>query len=167
MYKSLFTILLFISCSAQKADKDILIKVSSANEEQSGYVNLSGDTVVAFGQYYYLFTDTVRHFAIVASKEGLIGINKKDEKLFNVYMFDNGPDYYSEGLFRIIVNGKMGFANEKGKIVIEPKYSFAAPFYGGKAKVTFKHRLIGDDEHKEVKSDEWFYINKKAETIKE
>ena len=35
--------------------------------------------------------------------------------LYSSFWFDNGPDYYVEGLRRFVENGKMGFADRNGK----------------------------------------------------
>lgn len=72
--------------------------------------------------------------ASIISEDGWVVINKKKKVLHKVFMYDNGPDYISEGMYRIIENGKMGFANEKGKVVIAPKYDFVWPFEKGTAK---------------------------------
>lgn len=53
------------------------------------------------------------------------------------YQYDNGDDYFSEGLQRIVdKDGKIGFRDSIGKIVIAPRYAFAFPFKEGYAKVT-------------------------------
>lgn len=49
--------------------------------------------------------------------------------------FDNGPDYFSEGLARTRRNGKIGYFDKSLKIVIEPQFDFAFPFEGGLAIV--------------------------------
>lgn len=85
---------------------------------------------------YTSYTSVFRTYAIVFGPGGLVAIDKKENVLYNVFVFDNGPDYPSEGLFRIIKNSKMGFANEEtGEIEIEPVYDFAFPFENGLARV--------------------------------
>lgn len=55
------------------------------------------------------------------------------------YLYDNGPDYLSEGLMRIQdSSGKIGYADEKGEIVISPQFAFGYPFKNGHAKVTLQ-----------------------------
>lgn len=45
---------------------------------------------------------------------------------YEVYQYDNGDDYFSEGLQRIVdKDGKIGFRDSIGKIVIQPRYAFA------------------------------------------
>ena len=54
-----------------------------------------------------------------------------------VFRFDNGPDYTSDGLFRILVENKIGYADSAtGKIVINPQFECAWPFEHGVAKVS-------------------------------
>ena len=53
----------------------------------------------------------------------------KDGKLkFESVFFDNGHDYYVKGLARFIRNGKVGFHDKLGNVIIEPKYDYAGPF---------------------------------------
>lgn len=56
-----------------------------------------------------------------------------------VFTYDNGEDFFSEGLRRIVSEktGKVGFMDIHGNIAIAPKYDFAYPFKNGRAKVCF------------------------------
>ena len=48
------------------------------------------------------------------------------------FRYDNGPDYVREGLYRIVDDrGRMGYADESGRVVIAPRFAFAHPFEGG------------------------------------
>src|SRR5690606_27508974 len=68
----------------------------------TGYINEKGDTVIPIGKYYYCYTDTLKKYAIVMTKKlELIAIDKNEKKLFDVFMYESGPDYPREGLFRI------------------------------------------------------------------
>ncbi len=56
-------------------------------------------------------------------------INKEGEVLFYPMNYDNGPDYYIQGLSRFVTKeNKVGFHNMEGKIIIDAKYNFAASF---------------------------------------
>lgn len=58
-------------------------------------------------------------------------------KHYEAFQYDNGDDYVSEGLYRIVDRkGRIGYADETGKTVIRPRFAFGYPFEGGKAKVT-------------------------------
>lgn len=75
------------------------------------------------------------HMAAVEKDRRIWWIDRSGKPLFESYKFDNGPDYFEEGLSRIIQNDKFGFINKDGHIIIEPKYDFASPFRGGCAYV--------------------------------
>src|SRR5690606_28017265 len=144
------------------------------------------------GKYPMVFTDTIKEIAFVAirhegsfSVKGLYAINKKEEILFQVYPFDNGPDYLSEGLFRILdEEGRIGFANMDGEVVISPRYAYIDAFKGGLAsfcdgckKKTYISnkdnpiRLEGDQyqfEGEEIIIDsrrKYGFINQKGDTV--
>jgi len=169
---SLLLFLIFLAsvtcCSPQEKDT-YLIKIHSdetGDMGEYGYVNAAGDTVIAPGTYLFCYTDTLKNFAIVMKKDGtLIAIDKTNAELFEVYKYDNGPDYISDGLFRILKNGKIGFANINGTIVIEPRFSCAYPFKNGKAKVSLDCKQITGNEHSRWESDNWFYIDLKGHRI--
>lgn len=151
---------------------DTLIRVPNEGYELGDrfcYLNQHGDTVVPFAQYALSYSDTIIHFGIVSTtrpqKPQLIAIDAKGKEMFQVYFYDNGPDYLSEGLFRIEQNGKIGYADSVGNIIIRPQYACAEAFHEGKAKVSYECSLKQVDEHSEMQSDTWFYITKTGEKV--
>jgi hypothetical protein len=163
-------IMLVFLASCQNQQDNYLLKVYKGEFDEvgveSGYINTKGDTVILVGKYHYCYTDTLREFAIVTLKKGkTIGIDRNERKLFEVYWFDNGPDPVAEGLFRIVNDGKIGYANEKGEIVIAPKYSCAFPFEGGRAKVAYLCETIAEGEYSRWDSQAWIQIDKKGHKI--
>ncbi len=176
-----FITLLFLSCdnknnSATSDDfhqpvlKDTLFRIPSTYElgDPFGYVNQKGDTVIPFGKYTLSYTDTILTYGILAEQgNNLIAINQQEEKLFEVFWFDNGPDYIQEGLFRILKNNKIGYADGKtGIVIIEPQFDCAFPFENGKAKVSNNCKTQVEGEHKIWTSENWFYIDKTGKEIK-
>ena len=80
-----------------------------------------------------------------------------------MFPFDNGPDYAADGLFRIMTNNKIGYADEAtGKVIIKPQFDCAFPFENGVAKVGLNCTTHSDGEHSYWTSDNWFYIDKKG-----
>lgn len=80
------------------------------------------------------------------------------------FRYDNGPDYVREGLYRIVDDrGRMGYADTSGRVAIAPRFAFAFPFEGGKAKVTDtgqRKEVPGSGgEHWSWESDAWYYID--------
>ncbi len=137
------------------------------------FVNENNDTIIPFGKYAYYGTDTLEFYANVIEHPNdstygrQIAIDRNQNVLFDIVMFDNGPEPFNEGLTRILRNGKMGYANKFGQIVIPCKYDYAKWFENGKAEVTYNAKEYLDlDEHKRVESDEWFEIDKKGKKLK-
>ncbi|HSQ86485.1 MAG TPA: WG repeat-containing protein, partial [Desulfobacterales bacterium] len=76
-------------------------------------------------------------------------------------------DYIKSGLFRIIRNGKIGYANPEGKIVIEPRFDCAFPFEGDFARVSDECVTIDDGEHTSWQSESWYLITKNGKPVKD
>ncbi len=86
--------------------------------------------------------------------------------LYEVFIFDNGPDYDSEGLIRVMKNGKIGYADAKTyAIVIEPQFDCAFPFENGKAKVSNQCQTVKDGEHSVWESAAWQYVDKTGKLV--
>jgi len=88
-------------------------------------------------------------------------MNSKKMALYAVFVYDNGPDYPSEGLIRVLKNGKIGYADAKTyEIVIEPQFDCAYPFENGKAKVSNQCQTVQEGENRSWVSDAWEYVDK-------
>lgn len=63
--------------------------------------------------------------------------NSHPASLYVPYRYDNGNDSVQEGVYRIVdEKGRIGYADEHGNTLIEPRFAFGFPFENGKAKVT-------------------------------
>lgn len=115
------------------------------------------------------FTDTFNTYAIVLKPSiGFVAIDRKENVLYTVYSVDNGPDYISEGLFRIIENDLIGYADSAtGNILIKPQFKCAFPFEGGKAKVSNECVTKTEGEHAIWESSAWVFIDKKGKVLNE
>lgn len=131
-----------------------------------GYSN-AAKMVIPYGKYPFIYSDTIKTIGFVLKKnEGVIAINTKGMELFQVFTFDNGPDYISEGLFRIVgKHQKIGFANMNGQIVIKPEYDAAYPFTEGKALVCKGCLVQKEGEHSSWTGGKWGVINKKGNML--
>lgn len=103
----------------------------------------------------------VDKFLLITTTTQYRHISKTD---FKPYQFDNGDDYVRWERYRIVDNeGKIGYANSQGYIVIEPKYAFGFPFEDGKAKVTDTGQMKGleggNGEYHYRDSKDWYYID--------
>lgn len=81
------------------------------------FKNKAGDVVIK-PQFSHALELQHCHLLFGVNDSGWIAINTKGEFLFKAYPFDNGPDYFSNGLIRVIQDNKIGYANKRGEIVI-------------------------------------------------
>lgn len=124
------------------------------------FVNKKNDTIIPAGKYDVSWTDTLKTFAIVSKNADMIAIDRNDNILFEVFSYDNGPDYLVESLFRVLRDGKIGYANQYGEVVIPCQYDCGYYFENGKAKVTNHCQTIKDGPYSSWQSNEWYFIDK-------
>ncbi|PSK91112.1 WG repeat-containing protein [Taibaiella chishuiensis] len=131
---ALVFLLLPVACLAQRpADYWVAYTDTSSGDPLTGYKSLDGN--IAIAAKYLWASDTFYTMAIVFD-QGWIGINRKQEIILRPFIFDNGPDYVVEGLFRFVEGEKMGFADPDGHKVIPARYDFVTPFEEGLAAYT-------------------------------
>jgi hypothetical protein len=84
-----------------------------------------------------------------------------------VLTYDNGPDYFVNGLARALVNGKIAYYDTDLRQVLSPKYDWAWPFHDGRALVCAGCQLGSpdDDGHTPVIGGVWGYIDRSGNEI--
>lgn len=165
------TLLLVVSLACSLSAQDVLriyCPHPEMNEEACGYVNEKNEEVIPVGKYQRLYSTVFDKIAFVSikGKTGIYAINRSEEVLFRVQTLDNGPDVVSEGLFRIIQDGKIGFADMTGKVVIEPKFHFVFPFQkDGTAVFNEGGTLVREGDYTHYQGGKWGVINKAGKII--
>lgn len=92
--------------------------------------------------------------------------DKKGNFLYRPFLYDNGADYFSEGVRRFVKNGKVGFADRNGNMIIDAKHDFVSPFnYGYAAFCDGCDWEKTEDEHKAIVGGDWGMMNFKGEII--
>ena len=84
---------------------------------------------------------------------------------YAAYQYDNGDDPVREGLYRIVDGqGRIGYADERGRVVIAPRFAFGFPFAQGRARVTDSGRKAtvpgSGGEYHRWESNDWYYIDR-------
>ena len=165
-------LLVFISMNMYAQDNKLYIYYYpnfEAVDATLGYVDSSGKVIIPAGKYHYLFTDVFDKiaFVLLKDKKGVYAIDRSEKVLFQVCSFELGPDIISNGLFRIIENGKIGFANMNGKIVIKPNWGFIFPFQeNGLAIFCEKGNWIWiDKEHRKFSGGKWGAMDTKGNIV--
>ena len=96
-------------------------------------------------------------------------INMAGERVFEIYPYDNGPDYFYEGLVRYTENGKVGFLDACMQVVIPAQFTFASQFWGGHSQICEGCRyepVYPGAEHGEYVGGNRAFINRKGEIVK-
>lgn len=185
--KSILIILLFIGLVSAKAQTKFKLVEKETDTWRSIYslVDENNKTLKVLDSAKYYMTLSgfdYGYFAVVGKKgsknHGWPALDANENILFYVYNTSFGepsPDYLIENKIRIIdENKKIGFANEKGEIVIEPQFESVTSFHNGYALIGEKCRKIpwGGHEnedgcnHYSIECERHGYINEKGEIIK-
>ena len=87
------------------------------------------------------------------------------KETLEIFTYDNGPDYFKEGLARFVKDGKMGFFDETGKIVIPAQFDFVYPFEGGKAQFVSGGKMVSDGEHSTIQGGKSGTVDKQGKFL--
>ncbi len=144
----------------------LIIDENSSSEfgpfPQSGYLNAKGDTIIPLDTYRCL-SDTFEYYGLIEEIRGdskMYGIDKTGKKLFEAVHDGEGYAFIEyDGRIMFQKNGKYGYANHKGEIVIQAQYSCAENFHEGKARVSNQCQKSKDENYM-WESDNWIYIDK-------
>lgn len=138
-----------------------------------GFKDTSGQIIIP-AEYSSVFEDSFSNDITFVFKKtedkqgdesGIIAIDKQNKFILKPFIFDNGPDYLQEGLFRFTENGKMGFADENGKKVIPAKYTFVEAFQEGFAAFCEGCKKENMDEHWRMVGGKWGFMDKNGKEI--
>ena len=180
-YCLLIFISFFVNIYGQEKFK---IKVEAGPNWKSMYyiINEKGEIIKQLDSTKYIISfnrDNYESFAVfgIKGERGWSAIDINEKKLFEVYNTSFGeptPDQIVENKIRIVdENNKIGFADNKGKIIIKPQFEIATTFHKGKAIIGKGCEKIPWDEHAKEEDCQHFsivckkhgYINEKGEEI--
>lgn len=131
--------------------------------EKWGYKNARGK--VAIPPHFSIANDfSPEGIAAVVDEQGWAYIDAQGNILIRPFIVDNGPDYFQEGLARFVEFGKFGFFNQKGQVVIQPHFDFAAPFSEGLAAYCMGCQMKAEGEYSLVEGGKWGYMDQKGKT---
>ena len=131
-----------------------------------GYRDRKGKIIVP-AQFAIAQNFSRQGIAAVVDEQGSAYIDQMGRVIIRPFSFDNGPDYFKEGLARFNLNGKLGFFDKTGKIIIKAQFDFAEPFHDGLAAVCIgcRSEIIDHGEHSVMVGGLWGYINQRNRII--
>jgi len=102
-----------------------------------------------------------------ADKDGWVCIDGNGTALVRPFLFDNGPDEFSQGLARFVEAEKFGFFDEAGNKKIPARYSFALPFADDRAAFCdgCTRSCEAGGEHCSMTGGKWGLIDKTGAEI--
>lgn len=126
--------LLILSIPIAQAGK--LIPFEDPKTKLYGFKNEKGKVVVS-PQFQIVMENLKEDEVLIpVKKDGTYYLMDSNGELkFESVFHDNGWDYYNEGLTRFLKDGKVGFLDKGGNVVIQPLYDFAKYFENGTALV--------------------------------
>ncbi len=165
---------LLFSCSPKKGDETTTKKpryelpssylVPYYESGKAGFKNTEGEVIIP-ARFFHTTGFDGSPIAPVVDDDGWAYINTQGDILFRPFVYDNGPDYFSEGLARFVEKGKIGFHNNGGDRIIEPQFDFATPFAEGLAAACQGCKKISHGEHESMEGGQWGYIDKEGKTV--
>jgi hypothetical protein len=185
-----FTLLLYACSGCVTSGETGKYKIGGTNWPNGEFflLNAKDDTIKKLEKHEYQinFSGDFDKFAVLGIKgeRGWCAIDIHENILFRIANFPLSelwsPDNFVEDRIRIIdESGKYGFANTKGKIVIQPKFELVSQFKNGFAIILedchnvywedneeADHEEHGDCNHFSIECNKHGYINKKGKIIK-
>lgn len=161
LWLNLALLLFLAGCASQERPGSTRL-VPFEQEGKWGYKDSQGKVVI--GPRFVIAQDfSAEGIAPVVDEIGWAYIDTKGNVVIRPFVFDNGPDYFREGVARFTVDGKFGFFDKSGKIVIKPQFGFALPFSEGLAAICEGCKEEAAGEHRLAKGGRWGFINKQGE----
>jgi hypothetical protein len=122
-------------------------------------------------QSLFVFSET-EEYAVVALKAiensdyyNYAYIDWDGNVIRRAYPFDNGPDYFKEGLARYLKDEKIGFMNEDLEVVIPAQFDGAHFFEDGFARVCSGCKKVQNGEYFSLKGGCWGRVDKEGKII--
>lgn len=180
-------LLLFIGITYGQKKFKVVVKETGSWQEIFSLVDENGKLIrqLDTAKYFVCFnSDKYVHFAIFGMRAGVkdgsgwSAIDADEKVLFKIYNTSFGepsPDYLVENKIRIVDNNNLiGYADNKGKVIIKPQFEAATSFHKGKAIIGQTCKNVPWDEHAKetdchhysIVCEKYGYINEKGVIVK-
>lgn len=110
------------------------------------------------------YTDGLASFAV---RDGGWYYRRRDGTTRRMYIFDNGPDAFVEGLARAVIGGKIAYVDRRLRIRIRTRYDWGDRFDHGRAEVCIGCRPepVGNGEHSLMTGGRWGMIDRSGREL--
>jgi WG repeat protein len=128
-----------------------------------GYRDASGREILP-ARYAVAMEFAPSGVAFVVDEQGWACIDATGSVRLRPFVFDNGPDYPSEGVFRYVDNGRFGFADLACRPTIPAAWEFAGPFAEQRAPVC-RGCSEAHGEHAMPRGGKWGFIDPQGHEV--
>lgn len=159
----------FRNITEEGGDHPSIVRFTDKKTNLIGFKEKNGKVIIP-PQYKGVYDFNIYGVTDVFDDNSWYKITTNNMRLVKSYMFDNGPDYYVSGLSRFEKDGKLGFVNVKGEIVITPQFDWATGFWFSEpiaivcVGCTLK-KAHENDQYPTMKGGKWGGIDKKGHLI--
>ncbi len=153
----------FLAGSVQARNEDL---VPFEDGGKWGYRTCSGAVIVP-PRFDLAWTFLETGIAAVVDEKGWAYIDRDGSVLLRPFVFDNGPDDFAEGLARFVEDGKIGFFDRSGRIVIDARFEWVEPFSQGHAVFCEGCVKMEEGEHYRMSDGRWGAIDRAGTVIAE
>lgn len=125
-----------------------------------GYADETGAVLIAPRfSFAYEFSKEGVASAIDAVTHRPLFLDRSGNEIAEAYSFDNGPDYFQQGRARIVKDGKVGFIDAHGNVIVRPTWDGATAFCRGIAAVCNGCRRGRGDEADVLEGGVWGVVD--------
>jgi hypothetical protein len=130
-----------------------------------GYRRADGKVVIA-PQFLTADPFSATGLGLVSDAKGPAIIEAHGHLVLRPFVLDEGPDPFTDGLARYVEGGKIGYYDDRGRIVIRAAYDFGMPFENGRAAVCSGCSKQQEDEHYRVVGGVWWEIDRRGQKLR-
>ena len=154
-------VIVFVLISCQNHSSQL---VPFEENDLWGYRDARGKIIIK--PRFILATEFTGEIAAVATRDGWYFIDRNGETLtIRPYVYDNGPDYFQEGLARFWLDRKIGFIDERGRIVIAASFQYVTPFSDSLAAFCTGCYSVESGEHSFPAGGKWGFTNRQGDVV--
>jgi hypothetical protein len=171
MKTSIALLLCLLTCPAWAETFDLACFYSAADNDEglASYPHCArrdGDTYRLAPEYLKRLSFDDNGLASAAI-DGAMFYIKANGATLKVLTFDNGADYFEEGLTRAWVNGKVAYYDKDFNQVIAPIYDWGTPFADGRAEVCqgCSRGPSDGDGHWAMEGGQWGVIDRSGKVV--
>jgi hypothetical protein len=130
-----------------------------------GYRSATGKVVIA-PQFLTADPFSATGLGLVSDAKGPAIIDAHGHRVLRPFVLDEGPDPFTDGLARYVDGGKIGYYDDRGRIVIRAAYDFGMPFEHGRAAVCSGCSKQQEEEHYRVVGGLWWEIDRRGQKLR-